>query len=372
MKRFACMMLVVLLCCAAGHAMANTKMQKAIKHFKEFEMKQAVTVLKELEKDSSLGDKAQAKVALYLGMSHVYLRKRDDALTYFKRALRLDPSIALPAGRPPRMKRLFQTAREGVGAPTTPVRSAPVRPAPAQPTPVRSAPAQPTPAVRPPPRRRISFGSFAIGPTTTRRKAPPPRRRISFGTITMRPRPRPRPVVMPEPRLRREPTPRRVATKRTSPELDPELTRELNKNKKKPTGRGAAFTMAWVSVGLAVALAGGGAVAGVMAQSKVDLAKKDSVFQADIPSIESDAQTRALAANAMYIGAGVAGLSAVIFFIVSASGKSSPKARAGLNIPRGRNHDRAEKRAGQRVSAAGAYGLPSLLFTRREHLGAAQ
>lgn len=85
------MMALACLLLAQPVAWGNAQFNKAVQHFKDFEIKQAVGILTKLEADSSLSKPMQAKVALYLGMSYAYLRNKNKALEKMGRALQIDP-----------------------------------------------------------------------------------------------------------------------------------------------------------------------------------------------------------------------------------------------------------------------------------------
>lgn len=324
-------------------AWANPQMQKGIKHFKDFEIRQGLKIFLQLENDGSLSNAQKAQAAMYAGMSYAYLRKKPKAVEHFRKAIQLDASIQLPKGTPSRLRKLFKQAKASAGsAPPTPrssgssdpfgslgggTRTTPPRPAPVQP---RSNTFDPPPARRttsPPPRRRFSFGGFNMGKTPRRRPAPrreaffpTPRRRAPSSMIDDRPRP--------VRRTQPAPTPRRVAM--AAPGGGDTLTPGISgTSQAKSRGGNGLLIAGGVTVGVAAVLAGVGVAMGAVASSQAGLAKDPNTYQMDIPVIESDANGSAMIANIMYIGAGVAAIAGVSMIIVHAMRpKPKPKTMA--------------------------------------------
>ncbi|TNE46992.1 MAG: hypothetical protein EP343_22000 [Deltaproteobacteria bacterium] len=325
-------------------AWANPQMQKGIKHFKDFEIRQGLKIFLQLENDGSMSNAQKAQAAMYAGMSYAYLRKKQKAVEHFRKAIQLDSSIQLPKGTPGRLRKLFKQAKASAGsAPPTPrssggsdpfgslgggTRTTPPRPAPVQP---RSDTFDPPPVRRttsPPPRRRFSFGGFDMGKTPRRRPAPrreaffpTPRRRASSSMIDERPRPVRR-------RYQPAPTPRRVAMANPGggDTMTPGLT---GTSQAKSRGGNGLLIAGGVTVGVAAVLAGVGVAMGAVASGQAGLAKDPNTYQMDIPVIQSDANSSAMIANIMYIGAGVAAIAGISMIIVHAMRpKPKPKTEA--------------------------------------------
>lgn len=133
---------------------AHPTLNKAITHFHEFEIQQALRLLQRLD-ISSLPQAKQAKAYLYMGLSYAYLRKRDKGLAFLKKAVRLSPSLALPKGLPHRLRRLFKQARQNVGVGDVSRSSAPPETTPPEPT--SQSPTETPPTETVPSRRRTSY-----------------------------------------------------------------------------------------------------------------------------------------------------------------------------------------------------------------------
>lgn len=348
------------LCLLCSSAWANPKFDKALKHFKDFEIKQAVGLLKGLQADSSLDKGMQAKVALYLGLSYAYLRQKPKALESLRRAIQLDPSIQPPKGTPSRLQKLFKEAGGGAGGaaptPSTPPPSRSMSFGGGDPAPARTTPpparrssmsfGDPAPArTTPPPKRRDSGMSFSMGFSVRKRPVPRPAPRVE-------PRPVPRPAPRPEPRLDPAPTPRldpaptprvdptpaparRVAKTPGGSFQDPDAAPLFRAQPKTATpgkggGGSALWVVGWVAAATAVALVAGGAGFGAFANSVVSQVTNETV-QIDIPLAQADAERYATIANSLYIGAGVIAIGGAVCFIIAATQKK-PKAKTSLRV----------------------------------------
>lgn len=331
----------------SGIVWGNAQFKKAVQHFKDFEIKQAVGILTQLKDDPSLSSEMKAKVSLYLGMSYAYLRKKTEAKSAMAEALRLQPSVTLPAGTPKRLRKLFEEAKGGAGN-TPPIRTT---------TP-------PPRTTAPPPRNRMDFGSNPTNPPPSRRTtAPPPRRSMSFGmgfSIRKRPVPVRRRDPFPAPRretfpaarreafpaARREtfpparsirPTPARRRTAPSGPDTSSLFGKNagLSSDKKSSSKKGGGSTMwtlAWVASATAVALAGGGVGMGAFANNIIAQVPANTV-QIDIPQAQSDAERFATIANSLYIASGAIAVSAVVFFIFAAQKPKPKPSNPALSMP---------------------------------------
>jgi len=318
---------------------ANDRFNKAVKHFKEYEVKQAMAILKELENDSSLSKNMKAKVALYQGMSYMFLRKSPEAKKFFVKALKTDASVNLPTGQPSRTKKLYAEVRKELGLSATPAAAPAARRKPPERRVMTfsmgpAARREPPPAARrePPPAARRE------PPPAKRRTAPPPKKRtMDFGNFSMGPtKPRPRPVRReppkrddPPPERREVVKPKKVAkappAKRkdsSSFEVDPE---QMGKKKTKGGGGNKFFLItSLTAAGVGVALMGGGMVFGMMASRIQQDAQDGNVLQIDIPAMKDFAQGRATLANVFYISGGVliaGGAALFVLYMRSSGGK---------------------------------------------------
>ncbi|MCB9637993.1 MAG: hypothetical protein H6727_03700 [Myxococcales bacterium] len=292
--------------------------QKAISHYKNFEIREALTIFENLSKSSSGSQKAKA--LLYVGLCHAYLRDREKALSAMKQAIQQERSIGLPAQTPGRLSELFNEARRQSGlsgdAPT--MRN--------DPPPVRRDP--PMERRDPPPeRRKMTFGDFSV----VVRRRPPPERRVEEP-----PPPERRRVVEPPPPERRVEEPPPPERRRVEEPPPPERRRKVavrdpilpdgdkdplmddpGKSKKKGGGPNVMVIVGGVAAGLAAACLGGAIFMGVRANSTIEIGKRQDSFQIDLPTIQKDADGMAVVANVLYGAAGALAVGAIIFFVLS-------------------------------------------------------
>ncbi len=301
-------------------AHANPQMEKGIKHFKDFEIKQGLKIFKQLEGDSSLSQSMKAKVALYMAMSYAYLRNKSKALQYFQTAIKRDPNVQLPKGTPSRLRKMFKQAKASSGG----IDSYPAPGARSRPTP----PPSTTPPVDTTPAPQRTEPPPAVDTTPApQRTEPPPRHRFSFGNFSIkRAAPRSKPVADPSfPQARSTRKRSRRTRQRRVAQADPTLgdpDPSIGSKIKPRSGGNALMVAAWVTAGLAVAMAGVGFAMGALAGNKASLATSPQTYQVDLPEIQKDANSSALIANMMFIGAGATAITSVILFIVASKGKS--------------------------------------------------
>jgi hypothetical protein len=348
--------ITISLALTSGYVYANPQLQKAIKHFNEFEIRPCLDILKKLEQDPSLNNNQKATVALYIAMSYAYLRNTSEAKKHFGLALQRDPSVQMPANAPARLKRMYEDAKNQSSSndntpPTKDNFDAPSPTPPASdidpldsPTPTP----QPKPPTTPPPPPK---------PPTT--PPPPPKREMSFdmgfSTRKSEPKPKPKPratqppavfdtppsagkstdndPLFDSPPTRTQPPPRK--TQAPPPQKRVAMTSGSKDNglgigqKASPPARtNMVLTFAWITSGLAVALFGGAIATGIIASSKAGLAQDPNTYQLDIPAIEKDAQNTALIANILYITAGVVAIGSVVLFIIHPRGKPAAPQKA--------------------------------------------
>jgi hypothetical protein len=105
-KQLACALL--LLCLVPGHARAGP-LEDAHRHYQRLEYDQALASLEEA-RQSALSPKSVADSWLLEGEIQVVLSREEEARVAFIRALRLQPSLGLPAGSSPKLKTAFDAA----------------------------------------------------------------------------------------------------------------------------------------------------------------------------------------------------------------------------------------------------------------------
>ncbi|MCK6512671.1 hypothetical protein L6R29_22310 [Myxococcota bacterium] len=319
--------------------------QKAVEHYKNFEIRDALPIFERLAGSSSGTEKARA--LLYVGLCHAYLRDRDKAIDSMKQAIKVDNNVALPPQTPARLSELFREARSqsGLGGdPPVARREAP----PERRDPPEKRQDEPAPEKRqdepPPKRRKISFGGFDFSV----RRRPPPERRVEEPAPERRrseePAPERRRSEEPVPERRvEEPVPeRRVEEpekRKVSPrdpilpdgDKDP-LTDTPDPSKKPKSGPNLMLILGGVSAGLAAALVGGAIFMGLRANSTLAIGKKPETYQVDLPKIQADAGSAALVANLLYGGAGLFAAGAVVFFILSPGFGAKKPAKSAMHL----------------------------------------
>jgi hypothetical protein len=359
----------------APRAWANAAdFQKAVEHYKNFEIRDALPIFERLASSNSGAEKARA--LLYVGLCHAYLRDREKAIASMKQAIQVDNNVALPPQTPARLSELFREARSqsGLGGDppvarrdAPPERRDPPEKRQDDPAPERRDPPEKRQDDPPPKRRKISFGGFDFSV----RRRPPPERRVEEPAPERRrveePAPERRRVEEPAPERRRveepvperrveEPVPeRRVEEpekRKVSPrdpilpdgDKDP-LTDTPDPSKKPTSGPNLMLILGGVSAGLAAALVGGAIFMGLRANSTLAIGKKPETYQVDLPKIQADAGGAALVANLLYGGAGLFAAGAVVFFILSPSFGAKKPVKSAMHL--GPLPTQAETKTGQ-------------------------
>ncbi len=313
--------------------------QKAVSHYKNFEIRDALPIFERLAGSSSGSEKARS--LLYVGLCHAYLRDREKAIASMKQAIQADRNVALPAQTPARLSDLFREARSqsGLGGDLPVARRDPPPPERRDPPPPeRRDPPETRQDDPPPARRKISFGGFSFSV----RRRPPPERRVEEPPPPERrrveepPPPERRRVEEPPPPERRveEPDKRKVSPRDPilpDGDKDP-LTDTPDPSKKPKSGPNLMLILGGVSAGLAAALVGGAIFMGVRANATLAIGKKPETYQVDIPKIQGDADSAALISNLLYGGAGLFAAGAVVFFILSPNFGAKKPTKSAMHL----------------------------------------
>ncbi len=330
----------------APRAWANAAdFQKAVEHYKNFEIRDALPIFERLASSNSGAEKARA--LLYVGLCHAYLRDREKAIASMKQAIQADNNVALPPQTPARLSELFREARSqsGLGGDppvarrdAPPERRDPPEHPQFDPAPERRDPPEKRQDDPPPKRRKISFGGFDFSV----RRRPPPERRVE------EPAPERRRVEEPVPERRvEEPEKRKVSPRDPilpDGDKDP-LTDTPDPSKKPKSGPNLMLILGGVSAGLAAALVGGAIFMGLRANSTLAIGKKPETYQVDLPKIQADAGGAALVANLLYGGAGLFAAGAVVFFILSPGFGAKKPVKSAMHL--GPLPTQAETKTGQ-------------------------
>jgi hypothetical protein len=343
-----------------SQAQANARLQKAIKHMADFEIKQAVSLLKSMTQDGTLDYATKAKYYMYLGIGNIYHRKKEQARPNFKQALKLKPSLSLPKDTASRIKKFFNklrgSASPGGGLALPPARRNNAVPAP-NPVPAPTPVPAPSPVPAPTPRRDVAPPAPAPAPARTPAPSPPaprasdplalptpPRKRsggmdlggmdLRLPPVRVRTRPKKRkpssngltmPSLNPSRVRVRVPLPRQTTPPRTRNNRfrrkvartdNPSMDLDLKIKRRAPKSGGGLRTTGWIVAGLAVALAGTGTAFGVMAAGTETQGKDVNTFQTDVPDLQKTAQSQALYANIAFGVAGAAAVTAVVLLLL--------------------------------------------------------
>lgn len=126
----------------------------AVRSYEDFDYEKALGQLTRAQALAK-GPEQEVPVALYLGIVHAELGRRDESLAAFRTAFYLQPDARLPVKVSPKVERDFEEVRQAVlkdlGPSTAPVEAPPVAERPVQPAPTDTpaATGTPTPAGRP-------------------------------------------------------------------------------------------------------------------------------------------------------------------------------------------------------------------------------
>ena len=260
MPRVWCAALVVLSLATAARSSAapgyqNPYLRAGIKLFLDLEYEGALEQFRKAREMSGNSLDEDVAIDLYEGMAQSELRREDEATRAFKLALSLSPQVILPGRPSPKVRALFDRVKRELASVAQP------------PPPPKSGPPVPTAT-------DVPRAQHEAQQTSTPMPIPP------------------------------------SATAEPS-----SLTETPTSEVTKPAGGGALGVAPWVLLGVGVVLGGGGGYLGYGAMNEHNAAQS-SAFQSDVARHNSNAATEALAANVLYVTAGVALAAAVVTFVV--------------------------------------------------------
>jgi tetratricopeptide (TPR) repeat protein len=136
---------------ALAAANAQDLQKKARARMKSLDFEAALPLLEQLRDLPEVPEDVRAQGLVDLGITFVNLGRTDDARKAFDSALQADDSVALPAGVPPKIRKLFEESKEArLARLAPPVKPAEVKPEPPVLTPrveiVQLPPPEPPPA----------------------------------------------------------------------------------------------------------------------------------------------------------------------------------------------------------------------------------